>query len=244
MKIDVIAIGVHPDDVELSCAGVLLMEKSRGKKTGIVDLTRGELGTRGTAETRDREAADAAKVLGVEIRENLEMADGFFENSRENQLKIIHVLRKYQPDVVMCNSIDDRHPDHGRSAKMVSDAAFLSGLVKIETMENGNLQAPWRPAYVLHYLQDYYHEPSFVIDISDAIDKKVEAIRCYKTQFYSKEYNSNEPQTYISSPAFLDSIISRSAEFGKIIGVPHAEAFISKKLVGLKNLDSLVLRTT
>lgn len=244
MKLDVLAIGVHPDDVELSCAGVLLMEKSRGKKTGIVDLTRGELGTRGTAETRDKEAADAAKVLGVEVRENLEMADGFFENNRENQLKIIHALRKYQPGVVMCNSIDDRHPDHGRSAKLVSDAAFLSGLRRIETMESGKLQEPWRPAYVLHYLQDYYHEPNFVIDISEAIDTKVEAIRCYKTQFYSNEYKSNEPQTYISSPAFLDSIISRSAEFGKIIGVQHAEAFISKKLVGLKNLDSLVLKTT
>lgn len=244
MKLDVLAIGVHPDDVELSCAGVLLMEKSRGKKTGIVDLTRGELGTRGSADTRDREAAAAALVLGVAIRENLRMADGFFENNIENQLKIIRVLRKYQPDIVMCNSIDDRHPDHGRSAKLVEDAAFLSGLRKIETLQDGVVQEAWRPAYVLHYLQDYYHEPDFVVDISDAIEKKIAAIRCYESQFYSKDYDSDEPQTYISSPAFLEAIVSRSASLGKIIGVQHAEAFVSKKLVGLKNLDGLVLKST
>lgn len=244
MKLDVLAIGVHPDDVELSCAGVLLMEKSRGKKTGIVDLTRGELGTRGSAELRKQEAADAAKVLGVEIRENLDMADGFFENNRENQIKLIRVIRKYQPTVILCNSIDDRHPDHGRSAKLVDDAAFLAGLRKIETAENNQPQAAWRPSYVLHYLQDYYHEPSFVVDISEAIDKKVEAIRCYKSQFYSQEYDKNEPQTYISSPEFLNGIINRSAAFGKIIGVKHAEAFVTKKLVGIQNLDSLVLNAT
>lgn len=244
MKLEVLAIGVHPDDVELSCAGVLLMEKSRGKKTGIVDLTRGELGTRGSAELRKQEAADAAKVLGVEIRENLDMADGFFENNRENQIKLIRVIRKYQPTVILCNSIDDRHPDHGRSAKLVDDAAFLAGLRKIETAENNQPQAAWRPSYVLHYLQDYYHEPSFVVDISEAIDKKVEAIRCYKSQFYSQEYDKNEPQTYISSPEFLNGIINRSAAFGKIIGVKHAEAFVTKKLVGIQNLDSLVLNAT
>lgn len=244
MKLDVLAIGVHPDDVELSCAGVLLMEKSRGKKSGIVDLTRGELGTRGSAELRKQEAADAAKVLGVEIRENLDMADGFFENNRENQIKLIRVIRKYQPTVILCNSIDDRHPDHGRSAKLVDDAAFLAGLRKIETAENNQPQAAWRPSYVLHYLQDYYHEPSFVVDISEAIDKKVEAIRCYKSQFYSQEYDKNEPQTYISSPEFLNGIINRSAAFGKIIGVKHAEAFVTKKLVGIQNLDSLVLNAT
>ncbi len=244
MKLEVLAIGVHPDDVELSCAGVLLMEKSRGKKTGIVDLTRGELGTRGSAELRKQEAADAAKVLGVEIRENLDMADGFFENNRENQIKLIRVIRKYQPTVILCNSIDDRHPDHGRSAKLVDDAAFLAGLRKIETAENNQPQAAWRPSYVLHYLQDYYHEPSFVVDISEAIDKKVEAIRCYKSQFYSQEYDKKEPQTYISSPEFLNGIINRSAAFGKIIGVKHAEAFVTKKLVGIQNLDSLVLNAT
>lgn len=244
MKIDVLAFGVHPDDVELSCAGVLIMEKKRGKKTGIVDITRGELGTRGSAEIRKEEAANAAKVLGVEVRENLGLADGFFENNKESQLKVIRAIRKYQPEVILCNSPDDRHPDHGRAAKLVSDAAFLSGLRKISTEVDGNAQEPWRPAYVLHYIQDYYHTPSIVIDISDAIEEKIEAIKCYSSQFFSTEYKSKEPQTYISSPEFLNNIIARTAEFGKIIGVKHAEPFISKKIIGLKNLDSLVKNVT
>lgn len=244
MKLDVLAIGVHPDDVELSCSGVLLMEKMRGKKTGIVDLTRGELGTRGSAAIRKKEAAAAAKVLGVEARENLGLADGFFENNKASQLKVIQVIRKYQPEVILCNSVDDRHPDHGRAAKLVSDAAFLSGLIKVQTKLAGKEQSAWRPAYVLHYLQDYHHTPSFVVDISDAIDDKVEAIKCYSSQFFSKDYKSKEPQTYISTPEFLSNIIARSAEFGKIIGVKHAEAFVSKKLVGLNNLDSLVKKST
>lgn len=244
MKLDVLAFGVHPDDVELSCAGVLIMERKRGKKTGIIDLTKGELGTRGSAALRKKEATNAAKVIGVEVRENLGLADGFFENNKESQLKVIQAIRKYQPEVVICNSPDDRHPDHGRSAKLVSDAAFLSGLRKIKTKAAGKEQEPWRPTYVLHYLQDYYLTPSFVIDISDAIEEKIEAIKCYNSQFYSNNYKSKEPQTYISSPAFLNNIIARSSEFGKIIGVKHAEAFISKKLVGLKNLDSLVKNVT
>lgn len=244
MKLDVLAIGVHPDDVELSCAGVLLMEKMKGKKTGIVDLTQGELGTRGTAETRKQEAEAAAKVLGVEVRENLGLADGFFENNKESQLKVISAIRKYQPEILICNSIDDRHPDHGRSAKLVSDAAFLSGLIKIKTTDGGKDQKEWRPAYVFHYLQDYYHHPDFLVDISDAIEKKIEAIKCYKTQFYSENYKSDEPQTYISSPDFLDNIVSRSATFGKVIGVKHAEGFISKKMIGIKSLDCLVKHVT
>lgn len=244
MKLDILAFGVHPDDVELSCAGVLLMEKQKGKKTGIIDLTQGELGTRGSAATRKKESAQAAKVLGVEIRENLELADGFFENNKSSQLKVIEAIRKYQPEIIICNSLDDRHPDHGRSAKLVSDAAFLSGLIKVKTKSGGKEQKSWRPAYVLHYLQDYYHTPSFVVDISDVIDQKVAAIKCYSSQFYSKDYNSNEPQTYISSPEFLNNIISRTAQFGKIIGVGHAEAFVSRKLVGLKSLDSLVKNVT
>lgn len=244
MKLDILAIGVHPDDVELSCAGVLIMEKIKGKKTGILDLTRGELGTRGTAETRRQEAADAAKVLGVDVRENLGLADGFFENNKESQLKVISAIRKYQPEIVICNSIDDRHPDHGRSAKLVSDAAFLSGLIRIETEADGKKQDAWRPAYVFHYLQDYYHHPTFLVDISAAIEKKIEAIKCYKTQFYSTDYNSDEPQTYISSPDFLNGIINRSASFGKIIGVPHAEGFITKKMLGINGFDCLVKNVT
>lgn len=244
MKLDVLAFGVHPDDVELSCSGVLIMEKRRGKKTGIVDLTRGELGTRGSAEIRHKEAMDSAKILEVDVRENLEMADGFFENDVDNKMKVIRAIRQFQPEIILCNAIDDRHPDHGRAARLVSDAAFLSGLVKIKTQWQGQQQQQWRPDYVLHYLQDYYYTPSFVVDISDAIDQKVEAIKCFSSQFYSKAYNSDEPQTYISSEGFLNGIIAKSAEFGKIIGVKHAEAFASKKLVGLKNLDSLVLNVT
>lgn len=244
MKLDVLAVGVHPDDVELSCAGVLIMEKKRGKKTGILDLTRGELGTRGSAEIRGRESAAAASVLGVDVRENLEMADGFFENNADNKLRIIRIIRKYQPQIILCNSVDDRHPDHGRSAKLVSDSAFLSGLAKIETELDGLKQEKWRPAYVFHYLQDYYYPPDFVIDISEAIAQKLEAIKCYRSQFYSPEYHSQEPQTYISSQGFLNGIIARTAEFGKIIGVKHAEAFVTKKLLGLKNLDSLVSNET
>lgn len=245
MKLDVLAIGVHPDDVELSCSGVLLVEKSLGKKTGILDLTRGELGTRGSAETRDKESADSAKVLGVEVRENLGLADGFFENTPENKIKIIRVIRKFQPDVILCNSLDGRHPDHGRAAKLVEDAAFLSGLRKIKTIDDdGKQQEAWRPAYVLHYLQDYYYTPSFVLDISEVIDQKVEAIKCYRSQFFSTDYNNDEPQTYISTPQFLNTILGRSAEFGHLIGVKHAEAFVTRKITGLKNLDSLILKTT
>lgn len=244
MKLDILAIGVHPDDVELSCAGVLIMEKRKGKTTGILDLTKGELGTRGTAATRKQEANDAAKVLGVSVRENIGLADGFFENNKESQLKIIQVIRKYQPDFIFCNSIDDRHPDHGRSAKLVEDAAFLSGLRKIQTKEKGKAQQPWRPAYIFHYLQDYYHTPNFVVDISAAIDQKVEAIKCYKTQFYTKGYKSDEPQTYISSPEFLNTIIGRTAEFGKHIGVKHAEGFVTRKMIGLNGLDGIVKNIT
>ncbi|MCO6498516.1 MAG: bacillithiol biosynthesis deacetylase BshB1 [Chitinophagaceae bacterium] len=244
MKLDVMAIGVHPDDVELSCAGVLIMEQMNGKTTGIIDLTRGELGTRGTAATRKQEAVDAAKVLGVAVRENLGLADGFFENNKETQLKVVRAIRKYQPDVIFANSLDDRHPDHGRAAKLVEDACFLAGLRKVKTKDGKKDQEPWRPSYVFHYLQDYYHRPSFLVDISAAIDRKIEAIKCYKTQFYTKGYKSNEPQTYISSPEFLDAIVSRTAEFGKHIGVKHAEGFVTRKMIGLKNLDGIVKHKT
>lgn len=244
MKLDILAFGVHPDDVELSCAGVLIMEMKRGKKVGVIDITEGELGTRGSAELRKEEAAAAAQVMGLAIRDNLGLADGFFRNDVDSQLKVIEAIRKYRPEIVICNSPDDRHPDHGRAATLVSEASFLSGLRKIETVCAGERQDHWRPAYVLHYLQDYYHNPTFVVDISNAIDLKVEAIKCYRSQFYSKDYTSDEAQTYISSPEFLNNIISRTAEFGRLIGVKHAEAFISKKLVGLHNLDGLIKNVT
>lgn len=244
MKLDIIAFGVHPDDVELSCAGTLLVEKKNGKKTGIIDLTQGELGTRGTAETRREEAAKAGSILGVDVRENLKMRDGFFRNDEENQIKIIEVLRKYRPEIIFCNAPDDRHPDHGRSAQLVNDAAFLSGLRRIETTVDGQPQEAWRPKYVFHYIQDRLFEPDFLVDISSVIEQKKEAIRAYKTQFFSNGTTEDEPQTYISSPEFFEGIINRSAMWGKIIGVPHAEGFISKKLIGIQSLDAIIQITT
>lgn len=242
MKLDVLAFGVHPDDVELSCSGVLMVEKDNGKKTGIVDLTEGELGTRGNAETRYREAADAAMILGVDVRENLQIADGFFKNDEEHQRKVIGVIRKYKPEIVICNAPEDRHPDHGRSAKLVSDAAFLSGLMKIETTENGLVQEAWRPKYVLHYIQDRYLTPDFVVDITAVFERKLEAIRAYKTQFHNP--NLNEPETYISTPDFLESVIYRYKMFGKMIGVKYAEGFISDKTIGIRNFDALIKENT
>ena len=242
MKLDLLAFGVHPDDVELSCSGVLLVEKNNGKKTGIVDLTEGELGTRGTAETRYLEAADAARILGVDIRENLQLADGFFKNDEGHQRKVIQVIRKYKPEIVICNAPEDRHPDHGRSSSLVSDASFLSGLVKIETTDNGIGQEPWRPKYVLHYIQDRYLKPDFVVDISAVFEKKIEAIKAYKTQFYNPGIDG--PETYISTPDFLDSVIYRYKMFGKMIGVKYAEGFISDKIIGIGNFDSLIKENT
>lgn len=242
MKLDILAFGVHPDDVELSCAGVLLVEKKNGKKTGIIDLTQGELGTRGTAETRKTEAADAGNILGVEVRENLGMADGFFQNDEIHQRKIITALRTYQPEIILCNAPEDRHPDHGRSSKLVADAAFLSGLKKIQTSLNGKDQDAWRPKYVFRYIQDRMLQPDFVIDITDVFEKKIEAIKAYKTQFFNNA--TDGPETYISTPDFLDSVIYRHKWFGKMIGVKYAEGFISEKMVGLKNFDAIIKENT
>lgn len=244
MKLDILAFGVHPDDVELGCAGTLLVEKLHGKKTGIIDMTRGELGTRGTAQTRKAEAAESKKILGVAVRENLGMADGFFRNDEEHQMKVIRVLRKYRPEIVLCNSPRDRHPDHGRAAQLVKEASFLAGLRKVKTKEGKSFQEEWRPAYVFHYIQDYYIEPAFLIDISEVIEQKTEAIRAYKTQFFTASYSSDEPQTYISTPGFLDSIISRSATLGKMIGVAHAEGYLTTKMIGFGSFDNLIAKRT
>ena len=245
MKLDLIAFGVHPDDIELSCAGTLLVEKNKGKKVGVIDLTRGELGTRGDAQTRKHEAKKSAEILGLDIRENLKMADGFFENNEVNKMKIIGVLRKYQPEVILCNAIDDRHPDHGRSAQLVNDAAFLSGLIKIQTRdEAGKDQPAWRPKYVFNYIQDLYLNPDFVIDISDFFDKKLQSIEAFGSQFYTPKANDKEPQTYISSPEFLESVINRSKMFGRMIGVKYAEGFISKKMIGMKSFDAIIQNNT
>jgi len=245
MKLDILAFGVHPDDIELSCAGTILAEKRNGKKVGIIDLTKGELGTRGNSQIRKEEAENSAIILGVDVRENLEMADGFFKNDEENQVKIIKVLRKYRPEIILCNAPEDRHPDHGRSADLVTDAAFLSGLYKIKTNAGqGGLQEPWRPKYVFNYIQDIYLNPAFVVDISDFFDKKIEAIEAFSTQFYNAESSNEEPETYISSPEFLESVINRSKMFGRMIGVKYAEGFLSKKMIGIKSFDAFIQTNT
>ncbi len=240
-KIQVLAVAVHPDDVELCCAGTLMMEKLRGKTTGVVDLTRGELGTRGTPELRLKEAEAAARIMELDIRENLGLTDGFFQNNEENQRKLIRAIRKYQPEIVLASALADRHPDHGRAGKLISDSCFLSGLRKISTMDDqGKEQEQWRPKYVFHFIQDRFYQPSFVYDISQAFDRKLEAIRVYSSQFYSTTYDKDEPQTYISGPEFLDSIIGRAQMLGKMIGVKYAEGFISEKMIGIASLDSFV----
>jgi len=242
MKLDILAFGVHPDDVELGCAGTIMAAIDQGKKVGIVDLTRGELGTRGTPTTRTQEAAAAAKIMGVDVRKNLDMADGFFTNDEAHQRKIIALIRKYQPDVILANAPEDRHPDHGRSAKLVSDASFLSGLRKIETIHEGVTQNAWRPAYTFHYIQDRFIQPSFVIDITAYMERKMEAVLAYGTQFTSAD--TSEPQTYISSPQFLETVKARALMLGKRIGVGYAEGYITEKIIGFSNFDAIIKHTT
>ncbi|MEO6613450.1 MAG: bacillithiol biosynthesis deacetylase BshB1 [Chitinophagaceae bacterium] len=245
MKLDILAIGVHPDDVELGCSGTLINEIKNGKKAGILDLTQGELGTRGTIETRYQEAANAAMIIGVEVRENLKMRDGFFENDEEHKLKLISAIRKYQPEIVIGNVLHDRHPDHGRAGGMIADCCFLAGLAKIETTdENGKPQPRWRPSYVLHYIQDWYHEPDLLIDISNVFEQRMKSIEAYSTQFHNTAGKSSEPQTYISTPDFLESVVARARMFGKRIGVKYAEGFICEKKIGIRSLDALIQNET
>ena len=238
MKLDILAFGAHPDDVELSCAATIAKEISLGKKVGIVDLTRGELGTRGSADLRDIEAANAAKILGVSARENLGFADGFFVNDKEHQLEIIKMIRKYQPDVVLCNAVDDRHIDHPKGSQLVSDACFLSGLLKIETELDGNLQEKWRPKQVYHYIQWKNIEPDFVVDVTGFMDTKVAAVQAYSSQFFDP--NSKEPETPITSKNFIDSILYRANDLGRLIGVESAEGFTTERYVAVENLDKLI----
>ncbi|RZK52893.1 MAG: bacillithiol biosynthesis deacetylase BshB1, partial [Pedobacter sp.] len=205
MKLDILVFAVHPDDAELGCSGTILKHIADGKKVGIVDFTRGELGTRGSAEIRDEEAAASAKVLGLHARENLSMKDGFFQNNEEHQLQLIKMVRKYQPEIILTNALHDRHPDHGRAGDLANDAIFLSGLRRIETQIDGVAQTEWRPRLVLQYIQDRYIKPDIIVDISEHMDKKIESIKAFKTQFDSP--NTDEPQTYISTPAFLESVI-------------------------------------
>lgn len=238
MKLDILAIGVHPDDVELSCSGTILKHIALGKKVGILDLTLGELGTRGSAELRTKEATEAAKILGVSVREQLNHRDGFFENDEQHRLSIIYQLRKFKPEIVLCNAINDRHPDHGRAAKLVSDACFYSGLVKIVTLYNNLPQAPWRPKAVYHYIQDNFIHPDFVVDVTDYIKKKHESIMAYTSQFYNP--NSIEPQTPISSKEFLENLNSKMSIWGRNIGTPYAEGFTTNRCIGVNNLFDLV----
>ncbi len=239
MKVDILAIGAHPDDVELGCGGTVAKLISEGKTVAIVDLTQGELGTRGTNFTRAEEAANSAKILGISARENLKMKDGFLTNSEEHQMQIVKIIRKYRPEIVLANAIDDRHPDHAKAAKLVSDACFLSGLVKIETVSEGENQKPWRPKQIFHYIQWKNIAPDFVIDISNFMEKKIEACLAFKTQFYDP--NSTEPMTPISTKDFLESLTYRAQDLGRLSGVEFAEGFTTEKLLAFKNFDGIIL---
>lgn len=233
MKLDILAIGAHPDDVELGCGATVAKMVAEGKKVGIVDLTRGELGTRGTAETRKQEATDAAEILGVEIRENLGFRDGFFVNDEAHQLKLIEIIRKYQPEIVLCNAIEDRHIDHGKGSELVETACFLSGLRKIETG-----QEVWRPKQIFHYIQWYPLKPDFILDVSGFVEKKKASCFAYKTQFFDP--NNSDPDTPISSKNFQDSIENRARDLGMLIGVEAGEGFMIKGYLGVKNFDGFL----
>lgn len=237
MKLDLLVFAVHPDDAELGCSGTILKHIALGKKVGIVDFTRGELGTRGTVETRDKEAANSAKVMGLHIRENLGFRDGFFQNDEVHQLELIKMVRKYQPEIILTNAQHDRHPDHGRACELANDAIFLAGLRKIETSLAGVVQEAYRPRLVLQYIQDRYISPDIIVDVSDFWEQKIAAIKAFKTQFNST--GDDEPQTYISTPAFLESVIARARELGKNIGAEYGEGFTSTKLLGVENLFQL-----
>lgn len=238
MKLDILVFGAHPDDVELSCGATIAKEISLGKKVGIVDLTRGELGTRGSAELRDKEAADAAKILGVDIRENLRFRDGFFVNDETHQLEVIKMIRKYRPDVVICNAVDDRHIDHGKGSKLVSDACFLSGLIKISTQLDGEQQEQWRPKQVYHYIQWKSLTPDFVVDVTGFMEKKVDSLMAYKSQFYDP--NSTEPVTPIATKNFKDSILYRAADLGRLINTEYAEGFTVERYLAVNSLGDLI----
>ena len=238
MKLDILAIGVHPDDVELSCSGTLLKQISLGYQCGILDLTSGELGTRGSGDLRLVEATNAAKILGVVVRDNLKMADGFFKNDSQHQLEIIKKIRQYQPEIILCNAISDRHPDHGRAAQLVAEACFYSGLRRIETTIHSRDQAAWRPKAVYHYIQDRQLKPDFVIDVSNFVDKKMEAIKAFKSQFYDPA--SNEPESPITVKNFFDLVKSKMTVFGRDAGFEYAEGFTVERTIGINDIFTIL----
>lgn len=238
MKLDILVLAAHPDDAELCCAGTISKHISLGHKAGIIDFTHGELGTRGTPEIRASEAAKASEILGLSVRENLGLADGFFRNDEEHQRKVIRAIRKYQPEIVLANAIRDRHSDHGRAAQLADDACFLSGLSKIVTAYEGKEQSPWRPKAVYHYIQSQFIEPDFIVDISEFWDIKVASYMAYKSQVFNPE--SKEPETYISSPQFLKLIEARAIELGHAIGARYGEGFTVKRYPGIRNLFDLI----
>jgi len=236
-NVDILAVGVHPDDVELACSGTLLSHIEMGKTVGILDLTKGEMGTRGTIHTRKEEAENAREMMGAQFRENVGLKDGLFQYNQENVLKVIHYIRKWKPEIILCNSITDRHPDHGRSSKLVSDAAYYSGLIKMETLHDGAKQEVWRPNVVYHYIQDRHIEPNFVVDTTDYWDKKLALIKCFKTQFSIEK--GDGPQTPISSDAFLDYVKSHDILMGRHIGAQYGEGFTVERYLGVRNLFDL-----
>jgi bacillithiol biosynthesis deacetylase BshB1 len=238
MKLDILAIGAHPDDVELGCGATLAKEISSGKKVGILDLTRGELGTRGSAEIRDKEALKASEILGAVFRENLAFSDVFFSNDKRHQLEVVKILRKYQPEIVLCNAIEDRHMDHPKGSTLVSDACFLSGLRKIETEYEGNPQQSWRPKQVYHYIQWKSIEPDFVVDVTGFMETKVAAVKAYSSQFYDPK--NKEPISPITSKNFLDSVQYRARDLGRLIGAECAEGFTSERYIAVEKLDDLI----
>ena len=238
MKLDILAFGAHPDDVELGCAATLAKEISKGKKVGIVDLTRGELGTRGTVAIRTQEAMSAAKIIGAVLRENMGFEDGFFVNDKAHQIAIVNVIRKYQPEVVLCNAIEDRHIDHPKGSQLVSDACFLSGLRKIKTEVEGISQAAWRPKQVYHYMQWKNTQPDFVVDVTGFMDVKEKAVKAHVSQFFDP--NSKEPESPITSQNFINSVLYRANDLGRMIGVESAEGFSTERYVAVRELGDLI----
>lgn len=239
MKLDILVLAAHPDDAELSCGGTIASHVAMGKKVGIVDFTRGELGTRGTVDIREEEARASSHVLGISVRDNLEMADGFFQNDREHQLAVIKKIRQYRPDIVIANSVSDRHPDHGRGAELSRDACFLSGLRMIETEFEGSKQEQWRPKQVWHMIQSIYIKPDLVVDVSDYWQVKMEAIRCFRSQFDAEE--GDEPGTFLTTPIFMKFIEARAQELGHAIGAAYGEGFTNDKQLGVTSLYDLKL---